>query len=268
VADQIDDLEEVASMMLDPSRTPSKAVFLFGPSRSGKSTFLRLLQALVGQEATARRHHPAPAQSRVGSPRPTSSARCSTAPPTSQSAHVDDISIFKMMTGEDPIQADRKYGKPVRLHQPGAVRLLGQRAADGRGGSRAYTERIKPFEFPVSFAGREDPEIEDADAGRGLPGILVRWVRAWQRRHAAAGRTCRPTRGVQKEFETALRPGAPVARRAVLDVARRRPTGSRSGTARPSTDRASTKAELAKAFNEWAERTTARRWASARSSTA
>jgi hypothetical protein len=33
------------STMLDPSRTPTKAVFPFGPSRSGKSTWLRLMAA-------------------------------------------------------------------------------------------------------------------------------------------------------------------------------------------------------------------------------
>ena len=47
---QIEDLEEVAGTMLDPTRTPHKAAFLFGPSRSGKSTFLRLLQAIAGVE--------------------------------------------------------------------------------------------------------------------------------------------------------------------------------------------------------------------------
>jgi len=51
--DQADDLEETASTMLDPGRAPTKAVFLFGPTRSGKSTFLRLMAAIAGRANTS-----------------------------------------------------------------------------------------------------------------------------------------------------------------------------------------------------------------------
>jgi putative DNA primase/helicase len=47
---QLDDLEEVMSVMLDPTWTPSRAAFLWGPSKTGKSTFLRLMAAIVGRE--------------------------------------------------------------------------------------------------------------------------------------------------------------------------------------------------------------------------
>jgi len=36
--EQADDLEETAATMLDPSRTPTKAPFLFGPTKSGKDS--------------------------------------------------------------------------------------------------------------------------------------------------------------------------------------------------------------------------------------
>ncbi len=51
-ADQADDLEETAATMLDPGRAPTKAVFLFGPTRSGKSTFLRLMVGVAGRHAS------------------------------------------------------------------------------------------------------------------------------------------------------------------------------------------------------------------------
>ncbi|WP_158806279.1 MULTISPECIES: DUF5906 domain-containing protein [Streptomyces] len=35
--------------MLDQSRTPTKAAFLFGPPRSGKSTFLRTIKQIAGE---------------------------------------------------------------------------------------------------------------------------------------------------------------------------------------------------------------------------
>ena len=39
--------------MLDPTRTPARAIFLYGPSRSGKGTFLRILKAIAGDRNTS-----------------------------------------------------------------------------------------------------------------------------------------------------------------------------------------------------------------------
>jgi DNA polymerase-1 len=59
---------------------------------------------------------------------------------------------------------------------------------------------MKPFEFPYSFAGREDPSIEDRIMTE-LPGILVRWVAAWQR-YTARGGYLPTDASVMREFET------------------------------------------------------------------
>ena len=60
---------------------PRKAMFLYGPSRSGKSTYLRLLRAIVGPRDTSRSHFTS--SPRTSSPAPTSTASASTSPPTS-----------------------------------------------------------------------------------------------------------------------------------------------------------------------------------------
>lgn len=178
IGDQLDDLEESVSMMLDPSVTPSKAVFLFGKPRSGKSTFLRIMQQMAGQrnfsavtlhQLVENRFAAANVYGKILNVAADLSA-----------AHLDDISIFKMMTGEDPIQADRKHGKQFAFTNKALFAFSANNPPTVGEGSSAYTARIKPFKFDNSFEGRENPAIEVAIL-KELPGILVRWVKAYQR---------------------------------------------------------------------------------------
>lgn len=195
---QGEDLEEVAGTMLDPTRTPHKAAFLFGPSRSGKSTFLRIMQAIAGTEnRTSVTLHDLSrdrfAAANVYGKMLNSAADLS-------SAHVEDLSVFKMMTGEDAIHGNRKYGAQFTFTNQALFAFSANELPTVSESSRAYAERIKPFEFPHSFAGREDPGLE-AKLREELPGILVRWVKAYRRVLERGGYT-RTDERVRKEFET------------------------------------------------------------------
>ena len=151
IPEQIDDLEEVAGQMLDPSRTPSKALFGFGPARSGKSTFLRLLVALAG------RHHSAVTLHQLSTNRFAAAnvyGSIVNAAADLSSAHVEDLSIFKMMTGEDLINADRKYGRQFTFTNRALFAFSANELPTVGESSRAYSERIKPFRFGRSFVGR------------------------------------------------------------------------------------------------------------------
>jgi len=176
---QMADLEEAASAILDPSTTPTKALFLFGPSRSGKSTFLRLLMALAGSRNTSgvtlhqlveNRFMAANVYGKLLNVAADLSAN-----------HVEDLSIFKLMTGEDLIMADRKYGGQFSFTNRALFAFSANELPTVGEGSRAYSERIKPFQFGRTFAGAEKPEIELAML-QELPGILVRLVAAWRAR--------------------------------------------------------------------------------------
>jgi putative DNA primase/helicase len=178
-AGQMADLEEAASAILDPSTTPTKALFLFGPSRSGKSTFLRLLMALAGSRNTSgvtlhqlveNRFMAANVYGKLLNVAADLSAN-----------HVEDLSIFKLMTGEDLIMADRKYGGQFSFTNRALFAFSANELPTVGEGSRAYSERIKPFQFGRTFAGAEKPEIELAML-QELPGILVRLVAAWRAR--------------------------------------------------------------------------------------
>jgi len=176
--DQMDDIEEVAGSLLDPSRTPAKALFAYGPSHTGKSTFIRLLMAVAGHEnASAVTLHDL-AEDRFAAANVYGMAL--NAAPDLSSRDVSDLSLFKMMTGEDPIQANRKYG-PQFQFTSAALFAFGANELPSVGeASRAYVNRMKPFHFDRSFEGREDPGVETAMI-RELPGITRRWALAYNR---------------------------------------------------------------------------------------
>lgn len=176
VAALVADLEETAATMLDPSRTPSKALFLFGPSRSGKSTFLRLLKAVAGAANTSAvtLHSLATDQFAAAN----LYGRMLNVAADLSSAHVADLSLFKMITGEDVTQGNRKYGQQFEFTNQALIAFSANELPTVSEASRAYAERMKPFDFPNSFAGREDKHLE-AKLMAELPGILARWVKAY-----------------------------------------------------------------------------------------
>lgn len=191
------DIEETAGTMLDPSRTPSKTLFLFGPSRSGKSTFLRLLRAVAGAKNTSAvtLHNLATDQFAAAN----LYGKMLNVAADLSNKHVEDLSLFKMITGEDVVQANRKYGNQFEFTNQCLVAFSANELPTVSEASRAYAERMKPFEFPNSFAGREDKTLEDKLMGE-LPGILARWVKAYGR-FLARGGYGRTDAATQANFE-------------------------------------------------------------------
>lgn len=195
---QWESLEEVASTMLDPSRTPGRALFGFGPSRSGKGTFLRIMEAVAGT-----RNVSGVSLHQLADNKFMSAAvyqKMANISGDLSSAHVNDISLFKMLTGEDLIEADRKYGLPFRFTNQALFAFSANDLPTISETSRAYVNRIKPFRFGSTFAGREDPSIEEAMMAE-LPGILVRWVSRWQA-FSERGTYLPTDPAVAHEFET------------------------------------------------------------------
>uniref|UniRef100_A0AAU7GZA7 DNA primase n=1 Tax=Streptomyces phage Geonosis TaxID=3158856 RepID=A0AAU7GZA7_9CAUD len=191
------DIEETAGTMLDPSRTPSKTLFLFGPSRSGKSTFLRLLRAVAGAKNTSAvtLHNLATDQFAAAN----LYGKMLNVAADLSNKHVEDLSLFKMITGEDVVQANRKYGNQFEFTNQCLVAFSANELPTVSEASRAYAERMKPFEFPNSFAGREDKTLEDKLMSE-LPGILARWVKAYGR-FLARGGYGRTDAATQANFE-------------------------------------------------------------------
>jgi P4 family phage/plasmid primase-like protien len=186
VGSQVDDLEETVSVMLDPTRTPTKALFCFGPSRSGKSTFIRLAEAIAGagNRSAVTLHQLCTDRFAAAN---LYGAILNSAADLS-ATHVEDLSTFKMLTGEDTVQANRKYGRQFEFKNAALFAFSANEIPSVGESSTAYLERVKPIFFPHSFAGAEDRSIEEAMHRDELPGILRRWVEAYRRLDGRGGR--------------------------------------------------------------------------------
>lgn len=175
----LQDLEETTGTMLDRSRVPTKALFLFGLSRSGKSTYLRLMEAVAGRRHTSGVSLHALCSDGFASANLFGKVLNSCADLSAND--VDDISTFKKMTGDDLITANPKYGRQFEFRNTALFGFSANKPPAVPETSKAYTERIKPFEFGNSFAGAEDPSIE-AKMMTELPGIVARWAKAYNER--------------------------------------------------------------------------------------
>ncbi|MCU1453845.1 MAG: hypothetical protein JWN46_1991 [Acidimicrobiales bacterium] len=180
----VEDLLESASQLLEtrPNRQQRRALFLHGPSRSGKSTFLRILEHLVGPHRSAvtlgQLARDTFAAADLAGSILNSAADLS-------AAHLEDLSTFKALTGDDLVRAQRKYGQPFIFHARCLFVFSANSIPTASEVTTAYLNRIRPFPFPNSFASHEDPTIED-QLVKELSGILVRLQGAYHA-HAARG---------------------------------------------------------------------------------
>ncbi|WP_124990741.1 DUF5906 domain-containing protein [Mycobacteroides abscessus] len=102
---------EAFSQFLDEGRVPSKALLLFGPNRTGKSTALRIAKELVGNKVSAvSLQQLADGQGGGGFAVAELFGRALNVCPDLPKDHIPDLSAFKRVTGDDPITASKKYG--------------------------------------------------------------------------------------------------------------------------------------------------------------
>ncbi|MBN7561415.1 DNA primase family protein [Mycobacteroides abscessus] len=174
---------EAFSQFLDEGRTPSKALLLFGPNRSGKSTVLRIAKELVGNNVSAvTLQQLADGQGGGGFAVAELFGRALNVCPDLPKDHIADLSAFKRVTGDDPITASKKYGAMLTFRANSQFMLSANTlpsvpAAEGT----SYLSRVVPVAFLKSYLGFENPAIED-ELLEELPGILVLLAKARQAR--------------------------------------------------------------------------------------
>lgn len=200
ITDQRDDLEEITSLMLDPSATPNRCLFLYGPTRTGKGTWLRMMKAVVGAASTSAVSLHDLADDKFSAAQIYGKALNSAGDLSAR--EVTDIEKFKLMLGEDPIHANRKYGRQFTFTNQALFAFSANEipAVNDPGGG--FLNKVKPFRFAKSFQGQETPLIEQGMIADELPGILARWVTAWQRLKAR-GHYLETAPDVVEEFEQA-----------------------------------------------------------------
>ncbi|WP_078314929.1 phage/plasmid primase, P4 family [Mycobacterium sp. D16Q16] len=195
--DQSDVLLDVCSQVLDFTRLPEKSPFLFGPTRSGKSTFLELLVKLVGPGATSGMKMQ-DLESDQFAIADLYGKRINIDADVSDE-YVPSVSNLKRLTGRDPITANLKYGKRFTFINQALPVFSGNTLPTVGERSRAFMARVVPVSFPHSKEGSEDETLPGRLEAE-LPGILNRLIEAWRARKAR-GKFLPPRRIVLTDFE-------------------------------------------------------------------
>ncbi len=180
---QLSILMDICSQMLDLSEWPRMIAFFTGPTRSGKSTMIRILNALVGQHL--RSHVSLHDLSRAGDDRFASASLFGKVLNTfaDLSANdLQDLSLVKVLTGGDEFEAQRKGCPRFTMRNQAMLVFSANSIPSTSENSGAFLARVAHFEFPNSFAGREDKTIEDSILANELPGILRLMVEALHQR--------------------------------------------------------------------------------------
>jgi len=173
-------LLEYCSQMLDQSTYPSWMVFLWGPSKSGKSTFLRLLRALTGPvlSSSVSLHSLSAKGTGEGRFAPARLfGKVLNAFADLSSDDLGDLSVLKCLTGGDPIHAEYKGKDGFDLENMAMLVFSANSIPAVSESSKAYLARSAVFNFANSFIGKEDPGIEDRMM-QELPGIMRRLTEA------------------------------------------------------------------------------------------
>lgn len=160
-----------------------KAVLLLGDGRNGKGTMLRLWEALLGSENVStvplqllseNRFRAAELYGRIANFSGDISDRS-----------IDDTSILKMVTGDDRISAEKKYGQPFSF-RPWAVPVFsGNRVPGSKDSSGGFAERwiVVPFATSFSEVKRADGSMIEArlQSPTELEGLAFESAKALQR---------------------------------------------------------------------------------------
>lgn len=173
---QVEELLDASCTMLDRSRAATKAILLFGPTRSAKGTYMRLMQEILGRPNVAG----VSLHDLCGGSRFTVAelyGMMASFDGDISKQHIGDPAMFKKATGDDVIDADPKFGRKFKFKNTATLFFGANSIPSISENSQAVVGRLKAIHFPNSYLDREDPTIEAAMM-QELPGILNRLLAA------------------------------------------------------------------------------------------
>jgi len=178
VGSQTEALFEAVGLCFAPWVGQRKVVFLLGPTRSGKGTYMRLMEGLIPEE-----HRSAQTLHSISNNRFSAAAlhgKILNSAGDLSDKHIDDLSLFKSLTGDDLISGEHKFRDPFTFRNTALFFFNANNAPTVSENSRAYFARVAPFVFPHSYEGQESQAVEDK-LQEELEGFLVHLVAGVQR---------------------------------------------------------------------------------------
>lgn len=184
-------LRQVAGYALTGSTREEKLLFVYGPARSGKSTFLGALQATLGEDYSHTCDFEAFLKRKpTGGPKDDlanmAGKRLVVSVETDEGARLAE-GLIKQLTGGDRVRARRLYANSIEFLPQFKLFLAANDRPKARDDDDALWERILEVPFPHSIPREErDPEVKAAlcDPARSGAAILawaVTGCLSWQR---------------------------------------------------------------------------------------
>lgn len=176
-----DTIQEWFGYCLVPDVRQQKILYLFGPIRCGKGTIMDVLSELVGPDNAA-----SPTLSMLATNfgmAPLIDKLVAMIPDARLDARSDTAQIAEkllMVSGADKVTLDRKYLNHWRGRLTARFMISSNELIPFRDASSALASRLIMIELPVSFYGREDPDLGDAVRAE-LPGVLLWAIEGWRR---------------------------------------------------------------------------------------
>jgi len=173
-------LQEFAGYTLHHWDLPyHKALFLVGPTASGKSTFLDTINAMLGEGTTASL-----------TPQQMTSERFAGAELFEKWANirndipkatVENTGTFKEIVGGDPLKAEKKYQDPFRFEPTAKMLFSANQLPETEVDDEAFYRRILLVPFPETIpVGERDKKLDDKLQAE-LPGVLNWAIEGLQR---------------------------------------------------------------------------------------
>ncbi len=164
-----------------------KALFLVGPTASGKSTFLDTINAMLGAETTASL-----------TPQQMTSERFAGAELFEKWANirndipkatVENTGAFKEIVAGDPMKAEEKYKDPFRFEPTAKHLFAANQLPETDVDDEAFYRRILLVPFPETVPVNERDKHLDDKLQEELPGVLNWAIQGLQRLREQAGFT-------------------------------------------------------------------------------
>lgn len=169
----ISSLAEMFGYLLTGDTSQQKMFMFIGPTRSGKGTILRVLEALVGQH-----NRVSPSLASIGTQfglQPLIGKRLAMISDARLSGRADQQPIVENLlriSGEDALTIDRKNIAAWSGKLPTRFVFASNELPAFSDASAALANRFLLFKFSISFIGREDPGLTSRLL-RELPGIVL-----------------------------------------------------------------------------------------------
>jgi len=197
-------LQELFGYAISDDTSQQIVAYLWGVTRAGKGTVLRVLTDLCGEENC---HSPSIVElgGRFGLQGCLAKSLITiTDMDTDNRSELGAAAVcINKISGEDRVSVERKGITPWGGRLPGRIWLASNNLPDFGGHATAIAARLVMLPFDVSFLGREDRDLTKKD-GTGklqqeLPGIL-NWALNGLDRLRERGRIAEPDESVQAKF--------------------------------------------------------------------